>query len=133
MYHIDDTIERNDDENHPLVKLVEADNQAHLHNGSNRGDDGDPYPGRSLNTALDNASSPSSKSYAGVDTCVALTNIRLTGSTISARLGVRCAPGAAPRRTRGGKTTRPATRRPTARTPAKGRKRTAARKRARRR
>ena len=35
----------------------------HLHDGANRGDAGDPYPGSSKNVALTSASNPNSKSY----------------------------------------------------------------------
>lgn len=93
VYHIDDDVETNENENHPKVKLLEADNQAHLHNGSNRGDDGDAYPGRSLNTTLDNASSPSSKAYSGAGTCISITNIKRTGANIRAKVQVTCATG----------------------------------------
>lgn len=93
VYHVDDTLDSNDNENHPLVKLLEADDQNHLHNGVNRGDDGDVYPGRSGNTTLDKGSSPNSKSYAGVDTCIALTNITITGSSIKTSVRVTCASG----------------------------------------
>ena len=102
MYHIDDAIEGNENELHPKVKLLEADNQAHLHNGVNRGDDGDQYPGRSVNTTIDSSSSPSSKSYGGVDTCVSLTNIQLNGASIKATVKVKCAGGKAPSRARKG-------------------------------
>ncbi len=97
VYHIDDAIDGNENENHPKVKLLEADNQAHLHNAVNRGDDGDSYPGRSANKTLDKASSPNSKTYGGVDTCVAITNITTSGASIKANLRVRCASGVAPR------------------------------------
>ena len=93
VYHIDDDVETNEDENHPKVKLLEADNQAHLHNGSNRGDDGDSYPGRSLNTTIDKASSPSSKAYSGSDTCISITRIKRTGASIRARVQVTCGTG----------------------------------------
>ena len=98
VYHIDDAVDGNDNEDHPQVKLLEADNQAQLHNGLNRGDDGDPYPGRSMNRTLDKASSPHSKSYAGLDTCVAITNIRKVGTNIRATVQVKCASGVARRR-----------------------------------
>lgn len=91
VYHIDDDVETNENENHPKVKLLEADNQAHLHNGANRGDDGDPYPGRSLNTTLDKASSPSSKAYSGAETCISITNIKRSGANIRAKVQVTCA------------------------------------------
>jgi immune inhibitor A len=97
VYHIDDGVDGNDNEDHPQVKLLEADNQAHLHNALNRGDDGDPYPGRAVNKTLDNASSPNSKSYAGHDTCVAITNIRKVGTRIKATVQVKCASGRTPR------------------------------------
>ena len=45
VYHVDEAIEGNEDENHPLVKLLEADGLNHLRDGANRGDAGDPYPG----------------------------------------------------------------------------------------
>jgi immune inhibitor A len=97
VYHIDDAIEGNENENHPKIKLVEADNQSHLHNGINRGDDGDCYPGRAGNRRFDAASSPNSKTYGGVDTCVAVTGITTSGTSIKANLRVTCASGVAPR------------------------------------
>jgi immune inhibitor A len=96
VYHIDDAVDGNDNEHHPQVKLLEADNQAHLQKALNRGDDGDPYPGRAANQTLDKASSPSSRSYAGLDTGVAITRIRAVGSRITARIQVRLAPRTAP-------------------------------------
>ena len=97
VYHIDDAVDGNDNEDHPQVKLLEADNQAHLHNALNRGDDGDPYPGRAANKTLDQASSPHSKSYAGLDTCVAITKIRKAGTKVKAAVQVKCGSGVAPR------------------------------------
>ena len=91
VYHIDNAVDGNDNEDHPQVKLMEADNQAHLHNALNRGDDGDPYPGRGANSTFDKSSSPHSKSYAGLDTCVAITNIKKTGTKIKAAIQVKCA------------------------------------------
>ena len=101
VYHIDDAVDGNDNEDHPQVKLLEADNQAHLHNALNRGDDGDPYPGRAANKTLDKSSSPNSRSYAGLDTCVAITNIRKIGTKIRATVHVKCGASGAPGRSRG--------------------------------
>jgi immune inhibitor A len=98
VYHIDDAIDGNDNEDHPQVKLMEADNQGHLHNALNRGDDGDPYPGRAANKTFDKGSSPHSKSYAGLDTCVAITNITKSGAKIKAALQVKCVSPVASRR-----------------------------------
>jgi immune inhibitor A len=100
VYHVDESVDGNDNENHAKVKLLEADDQAHLHNGANRGDDGDPFPGRSRNTTIDNASSPNSKSYGGVDTCVALTGITQTSSSIKVKVRLTCASASGRRRKR---------------------------------
>jgi immune inhibitor A len=91
VYHVDDAIEGNENENHPKVKLMEADNRADLHNGVNRGDDGDCYPGHAGNRTFDSASSPNSKSYGGADTSVAITGIRVKGTSIEADVRVRSA------------------------------------------
>ena len=96
VYHIDEAIESNQDENHPLVKLVEADALNHLRDGTNRGDLGDAYPGSTRNLALTNASNPNSRSYGNVDTCVTVTNISASGPSMSARLGVSCSGRSAP-------------------------------------
>lgn len=64
---------------YPFIKLLEADGLNQLHDGANRGDAGDPYPGRSKNVALTHASNPNAKSYGGVNTCVTVTNISATG------------------------------------------------------
>jgi immune inhibitor A len=102
VYHVDESIDGNEDENHPFVKLLEADGLKHLHEGANRGDTGDPYPGTSTNVTLNAGSNPSSKSYAGLDTCVTITDIKVSGSNIRARIGVVCTdaptPVARPRR-----------------------------------
>ncbi len=45
VYHVDDSIEGNDNEHHPQVKLIEADGRTHLKDGANRGDAGDAFPG----------------------------------------------------------------------------------------
>jgi immune inhibitor A len=111
VYHIDDAVDGNDNENHPKVKLLEADNQAHLHNGANRGDDGDPYPGRSNNTTVDKASNPSSRAYSGADTCVAVTDITRSGSNIKVKVRVACPPSGTAKRKRAKKAKRKARRR----------------------
>ncbi|MEW6717070.1 MAG: M6 family metalloprotease domain-containing protein [Chloroflexota bacterium] len=69
IWHIDESVtstnSANADEDHPLVDLEEADGQDHLYHGSNRGDDGDPYPGSSTNFWFTNTSYPNSKLYNG--------------------------------------------------------------------
>jgi immune inhibitor A len=101
IYHIDESIEENSDENHPKVRLMEADNQNHLHDGANRGDDGDPYPGRSSNHTFDKASSPGSKAYSGADSCVSLTSIQRVGANIKTTTKVTCPTPSSPRKRKG--------------------------------
>ena len=48
VYHIDESLDSNENEDHPFVKLLEADAKGHLHDGANRGD-----AGRSLSGELE--------------------------------------------------------------------------------
>lgn len=91
IWHIDESISGNSNEIHPKVKLVQADNLGQLESGANRGDAGDAYPGSTHNVSFTDTSSPNSKSYAGVKTCVGVTNIGASGPTMSARFNVKCA------------------------------------------
>jgi immune inhibitor A len=88
VYHVDESVDGNEDENHPFIKLLEADGLKHLHEGANRGDAGDPYPGSSKNVILNAGSNPGSASYAGLDTSVTITDIKASRAGITARLGV---------------------------------------------
>ena len=90
IWHVDDSIPSNTDENHPKVALVQADAKSDLEKGNNRGDGGDPYPGNSNNSSFSATSTPNSNSYAHMDTCVAVTEISISGADISARLVVTC-------------------------------------------
>ena len=90
IWHIDETISSNSDENHPKVALMQADGLRDLELGNNRGDGGDPYPGSSNNRTFNNSSNPNSKSYAGVNTCVEVANISDSGPVMTAQLSVQC-------------------------------------------
>ncbi len=94
IWHIDEAQPGNTDENHYKVALVQADGRRDLELDHNRGDGGDPYPGSSGNTSFNAGSTPSSHSYAGQDTCVSVTAISASGSTILATLQVQCAKSA---------------------------------------
>ncbi len=58
------------------VALMQADDMMDLNDNTNKGDDGDPYPGTSNNTQFDNGTSPNSLSHSGYATnvLVALTS-----------------------------------------------------------
>lgn len=90
IWHIDDSISSNTNENHYKVALEQADSNKNLENGDNRGDSGDSFPGGSNNTTFDSTSDPNSNSYAGVDTCVSVGKIGPTGPIMTADLRVKC-------------------------------------------
>jgi immune inhibitor A len=90
IWHIDESIGGNSNEAHPKVKLMEADGLDQLKKGLNRGDAGDSFPGSANNKTFNNTSTPNSKSYAGVSTCVGVTNIGASAATMSAKLSVKC-------------------------------------------
>ena len=94
VYHVDEAIDGNEDENHPFIKLLEADGRNQLHDGVNRGDAGDPYPGSAKNVALTATSKPDAKSYGKLDTCVTITGIGASGSSMTATIAVKCRAGA---------------------------------------
>jgi immune inhibitor A len=89
VWHIDDSVFSNADENHPRVKLIQADGLDELKANLGRGDAGDPFPGYSHNTAFTDTSTPSSKSYAGDATHVSITAIPLPAETMSFSISVR--------------------------------------------
>ncbi|MFF9060263.1 M6 family metalloprotease domain-containing protein [Streptomyces sp. NPDC014882] len=89
--HIDTGQRDNSDENHYMVGLVQADNQRDLEWGTNRGDDGDPYPGSTGNTSFTSSSNPASLSYAGAPTGVSVKDISASAATMTATVSVSAA------------------------------------------
>jgi len=69
IWHIDESITNeygfdNSDEEHPTVKLIQADGYDDLKNGWNEGDAGDPF---GINSVINNRTSPSALSWSGSD------------------------------------------------------------------
>ena len=92
IWHIDDSVGTNTDENHYKVALMQADGLRNLeHSGQGRGDPGDPFPGSRHNTTFNQSSTPSSKSHSGQDTCVAVTGISDSAPVMTANVQVKCA------------------------------------------
>jgi immune inhibitor A len=89
VWHIDDSTEDNSNENHYKVALVQADGLRALEERGDDGDPGDPFPGSSDNRTFDGGSLPSSNSYAGAATRVAVTEISDAAAEMTARLAVR--------------------------------------------
>lgn len=90
VWHIDDAVAGNTAEAHYKVALVQADGRRDLEADANRGDPDDPFPGRTGNTAFSATSTPSSASYAGVPTCVAVTDIGPSGPVMQVTVTVTC-------------------------------------------
>lgn len=89
IYHIDETMTTNSDQNHPLVGIEQADGKRDLQNNNNQGDNGDPYVGQSNNKNFDTNSNPNSKSYTGKKTSVSVSNINNSSNQITFDLKVQ--------------------------------------------
>jgi len=88
IWHADDQKDSNEDENHKWVDVEAADGQKHLDSNTNRGDVGDPFPGLSGNTSFNNASTPNSRSNAGVATQIGITGISASKVTMTANMSI---------------------------------------------
>ncbi len=86
IYHVDESVPNNDNQQHYKVALEQADNLHQLEQipypGSD-GDGGDPYPGSSNNRSFTETSSPNNRSYQGKPSTVALAYIDNSGSTMT--------------------------------------------------
>lgn len=96
LWHIDETMPGNTDENHYKVGLVQADGLRDLELDHNRGDAGDPFPGSAGVTAIDGSTNPSTTSFANADTSVGLATISASGDsmTVAARVSSTVTPPA---------------------------------------
>jgi immune inhibitor A len=88
IWHIDDNQPGNTDESHYKVGLVQSDGERDLELDNGRGDPGDPYPGSAGNTAFSDATTPSSRSFTGLQTGVSVTVISTSGPTMTAEVSV---------------------------------------------
>lgn len=91
IWHIDDAASNNTNEAHYKVALMQADGKKDMELNHNRGDLGDSFPGSATNKGFTSTSNPNSKSYAGSNTCVSVTNISASASVMHADLKVICA------------------------------------------
>lgn len=102
IYHVDNTVSGNNnqwypgytDNGHYQVALEQADGDWDLEQDINSGDNGDPYPGSSINRTFNYNSTPNSRSYTDANTYVAITNISNSASIMTADLSVSNAPSA---------------------------------------
>ncbi len=82
----------------PGMRILEGDGDYDLYYGVNRGDANDPFPGQRQRTRLDDLTTPSTRTFLGAPTNIALESITRMGRNVSVRVKVR-APGWQPART----------------------------------
>ncbi|KAF2243358.1 M6 metalloprotease [Trematosphaeria pertusa] len=89
VWHIDDAVPENTDENHPKVKLMQADGLKDLEDERNRGDGGDPFPGIANKVTFNATSNPHSKAYSGADSFVSVTQIPASTPSMTFNITVK--------------------------------------------
>jgi M6 family metalloprotease-like protein len=99
VYHVDDALmgtrlaaNRVNTGPTPGLQIVEADGNYDLYYGWDHGGQGDPFPGSARRTRLDDVTQPSTRTFLGAPTNIALEQIARSGRNTSLRLRVR-APG----------------------------------------
>ncbi len=75
----------------PGMRVLEADGDFDMYYGFNRGDANDPFPGARQKTRVDDLTTPSTRTFGGAPTNIALENITRVGRDVSVRLRVRAA------------------------------------------
>jgi len=94
IYHIDDNLSGNQNEDHRMVDIEQADGLRNLNVGSsNRGDAGDPFPGSTQNTRFDFYTNPNSQDYTLQNTFVSVRNIYEDGNMMVGDLEIGPRPG----------------------------------------
>jgi hypothetical protein len=88
IYHVDDAVADNHNENHYKVALEQADGNFDLENRVNKGDEADPFPGWHVKRAFDDTTTPGSRNYVGGKTQVAVWNVSDSDSSMHANLDV---------------------------------------------
>ena len=88
IYHIDDTRSGNQNEDHYMVDVEQADGLRNLNNNQGRGDSGDPFPGSTQNTRFDFYTNPNSQDYTLQNTFVSVRNIIKDGNMMVGDLEV---------------------------------------------
>ncbi|MBU1319433.1 MAG: M6 family metalloprotease domain-containing protein [candidate division Zixibacteria bacterium] len=88
IYHIDETQSGNQNENHYLVALEQADGLFELEHNTGQGNSGDPYPGSTDAREFTDLTTPNSRDYPGVPTEVAVWSISDSDSLMTANLDI---------------------------------------------
>lgn len=75
----------------PGLRILEADGDFDLVSGTNRGDANDPYPGQLRRTRLDDFTTPTTRTFSGAPTNLAIEDIVRGARDVTLRLRVRAA------------------------------------------
>src|SRR5207253_614039 len=86
IWHIDESRENNEDPTHYKVALMQADGSGDLEAARNQGDANDPF--RLQAARFDGTSNPSSRSYSGLPTSVAVTTLSPSGARMEVEVKV---------------------------------------------
>jgi immune inhibitor A len=82
IWHVDESREDNNDQNHYLVGLEQADGLRQLEIHTNKGDAGDPFPGSTLNRFFTESTTPNSNRYDGTLSYIRVKNIDEVGDEV---------------------------------------------------
>jgi len=98
VWHLDEAVANNNSQcvpsgsscasQHYKVALVQADNLWELEKDLDYGDAGDPFPGTSNRTTLNDATSPNSRLYSGAASTISISGIAVSGANILTTLAV---------------------------------------------
>ncbi|MDP4115720.1 MAG: M6 family metalloprotease domain-containing protein, partial [Bacteroidota bacterium] len=92
IYHIDDNIGSNVNEDHYLVDVEQADGRRDLNHNSNRGDGGDPFPGSTNNRNFASNTVPNSNFYSGELSNISVRDIHKVDSNMVANFDIGSVP-----------------------------------------
>lgn len=86
VWHIDNSVYGNDDESHKQVDLEEADGKSELDLLESNGDAGDLFPGTYYRRYFNDTTTPNSRNYEEVPTCMGLAAISNSASVMTANV-----------------------------------------------
>ncbi len=88
IWHVDNNMYGNTNEDHKLVDLEAADGRTDMDNNANSGDGGDVYPGYTINRTFGPVTNPNSSDYSGNPSFVLVSNISDSADPMSADMNV---------------------------------------------
>lgn len=89
LWHIDENVKDNSNENHLKVALVQADGAKDLEKKRNDGEPNDAFPGGLGVATCDHATTPNTLGYSGAGTQVSLSGVAVQGAAVGLNIKVR--------------------------------------------